>query len=1114
MANWSVLKAAIADIIKTNGNQAITGQLLQNALNNIVTCVGENATFAGIATPSTNPGAPDGPIFYLATTSGNYVNFNGITINAGEAVILQWNNGSWYKKTAGFATQEKQFQLKYSKQVCSWLDKLGGANLNTSNEYGDLYTQVIKDIWFEFPNGIPSWWGSRQPQLRAINGSDYFDSTTGKPSPYRLRFFFRASQNEEYSDEFTFDITGWEYKGQVEHRRFLCPSISNQPTFYVNVVLDTAPLMGITKTILSSSVSSAIQPMIIKKTTSSFKALTQIATISTYEAGKPISFNSKTKILTFPEGVMIGLGQNSYPRLSEKQELNLNIETSDGKSRQCVHIIFDVNEGKFKIVTLNTVDSILGAGVYGGDIVLVGVYNLRLNKLYLYSGDWEVDGFPRDINYIGNLRMVKTILASSPLLYNPETWEITVPKDTRIIRTDGSRLYLNPGVYKIHNGEDNGFYDVFINNEGNIISVYFTEDKTRYFAEMFWIGWVHTTNALVQNYYFTGLEDGSFEVVNVKLDKENLNITSNWLESYNYNQILGPKLMAAKKAIKDIWFEFPEGIVPDWFNERKPMLRSISNTSVIETTTNFPIRIYFFKDDEEGYGDTGEDITTPSVYCLDLARGTKLGSDGAELVRIESTIEGTKIIANIIINENELYGEGLASDKGLILSSGDCLKLKPFIYKKLNSIYSKEALSFGYGVKTILNNNGTYISYDSKNGTIDIPSNTRFINYRGDIIRITEGLYVLSNKSGTSAGYFNIFVEISTGTLIGIYYSELNLYENRKYWNTSLYVWIGWVHGQLGTAYFIASNYKVDNKLCGEKEGLDDVGIIVPQIYNTQIRRVDISKPLRIVCFGSSWFMNTWWYLNKIIKSAGINAELTCFYTGGAYFSQWVERYNNNASVDCWKSSNGSDWVKTTSNFKDTLNESWDIIGFQQGAYAAIEWENRWKDHWSELASIVKRSCGVDTIIAFNSTWTPPIDGNLSPYPNSVEGQKLWQTDNYNNVRRFMGLSGINNVSPNGATIWAMRRNESLNLLEDLATDSLHPDNGLPMYALAGTFFETFIAPMYGISFDSVDWMPDSTTQKAPVSGSNYQSISAEQRELVRKIIKLALSDRFGFREL
>lgn len=110
MANWTILKAAIADVIKTNGNQEITGQLLQNVLNNIVSSVGENSTFAGIATPTTNPGVPDGNVFYLATEAGTYSNFNGIEIASGEAVILEWRK-YWTKKVTGFATQQHFSEL-------------------------------------------------------------------------------------------------------------------------------------------------------------------------------------------------------------------------------------------------------------------------------------------------------------------------------------------------------------------------------------------------------------------------------------------------------------------------------------------------------------------------------------------------------------------------------------------------------------------------------------------------------------------------------------------------------------------------------------------------------------------------------------------------------------------------------------------------------------------------------------------------------------------------------------------------------------------------------------------------------------------------------------------
>ena len=97
MANWTNLKAAIAEAITTNGNQEITGAVLQNTLNAIINTIGENATFAGIAIPSTNPGVPDGPVFYLAGVSGAYSNF-GITIQDEIAVIAN-NSGSWTKST-------------------------------------------------------------------------------------------------------------------------------------------------------------------------------------------------------------------------------------------------------------------------------------------------------------------------------------------------------------------------------------------------------------------------------------------------------------------------------------------------------------------------------------------------------------------------------------------------------------------------------------------------------------------------------------------------------------------------------------------------------------------------------------------------------------------------------------------------------------------------------------------------------------------------------------------------------------------------------------------------------------------------------------------------------
>ena len=105
MANWTTLKKAIASVIKTNGNQEITGAVLQSTLNSIVNAVGENATFAGVATPSTNPGTPDGPVFYLASEIGTYSNFNQLIIELGEIGIFIYNN-SWKKQSLKYEISE------------------------------------------------------------------------------------------------------------------------------------------------------------------------------------------------------------------------------------------------------------------------------------------------------------------------------------------------------------------------------------------------------------------------------------------------------------------------------------------------------------------------------------------------------------------------------------------------------------------------------------------------------------------------------------------------------------------------------------------------------------------------------------------------------------------------------------------------------------------------------------------------------------------------------------------------------------------------------------------------------------------------------------------------
>lgn len=98
MTNWTKLKKAIADVIKTNGNQEITGAIMQQTLMSIVDNVGGNAQFGGVAVPSTVPADTDGSVFYLASTQGTYPNFNNIEVDASEIAVFTKNTtGMWVK---------------------------------------------------------------------------------------------------------------------------------------------------------------------------------------------------------------------------------------------------------------------------------------------------------------------------------------------------------------------------------------------------------------------------------------------------------------------------------------------------------------------------------------------------------------------------------------------------------------------------------------------------------------------------------------------------------------------------------------------------------------------------------------------------------------------------------------------------------------------------------------------------------------------------------------------------------------------------------------------------------------------------------------------------------
>ena len=94
MANFDQLKQSVAALIRTNGAEEITGQIMQDVLLTIINSISGGYMFGGVAQHSGNVGNPDYNVFYLAG-SGAYTGYGGaITIENGCYGVFRYN-GSW-----------------------------------------------------------------------------------------------------------------------------------------------------------------------------------------------------------------------------------------------------------------------------------------------------------------------------------------------------------------------------------------------------------------------------------------------------------------------------------------------------------------------------------------------------------------------------------------------------------------------------------------------------------------------------------------------------------------------------------------------------------------------------------------------------------------------------------------------------------------------------------------------------------------------------------------------------------------------------------------------------------------------------------------------------------
>lgn len=110
---YDVLKQTVQNALPDNIENLISAADVRNSLIAVINSLGSEFQFGGVAEPDDKPGTPDYKVAYIASTTGTYTNFGGITLADGEVAILKWA-GSWSKEVTGLVNPESVFLVERS----------------------------------------------------------------------------------------------------------------------------------------------------------------------------------------------------------------------------------------------------------------------------------------------------------------------------------------------------------------------------------------------------------------------------------------------------------------------------------------------------------------------------------------------------------------------------------------------------------------------------------------------------------------------------------------------------------------------------------------------------------------------------------------------------------------------------------------------------------------------------------------------------------------------------------------------------------------------------------------------------------------------------------------
>lgn len=288
---------------------------------------------------------------------------------------------------------------------------------------------------------------------------------------------------------------------------------------------------------------------------------------------------------------------------------------------------------------------------------------------------------------------------------------------------------------------------------------------------------------------------------------------------------------------------------------------------------------------------------------------------------------------------------------------------------------------------------------------------------------------------------------------------------------------------------------------------------------------------LKVLAIGNSYTEDLTAYLSALIGSSGANIPLSklCVYTltqSSSSLQTWVNNYESGTSKSISRVAGSITMGTTSGTVAQILAQDWDVVIMQQLSTYANRY-NTFNPYLTKMIGYIRENCTNQQVaLAWQSVWSYK-EGHTAGGVTYGDSEERW-AEICAATKQMMHKDGIDIIIPTGTAIQNARSYQELDPtfnagniddnenIGEVTRDGTHLEFGVGRYIAACTFFQTLIAPMFGVSVLGNPAVHTITSSEQSSSQNVYKGVSVDStnKGLCQKFAFCATIDMWNITDI